>query len=91
MRINSLTRTSSFSILRRHLGAATTSSFLPATTCFIRQSGGSGHNETNNSLWRVGAALAGAFSMASLGLNFRNSTDCCGIAGVVASDQHDAR
>ena len=37
------------------------------------------------------AAAAGASLLAGLAFNEKNKTDCCGIAGVVGTPNHDAR
>jgi hypothetical protein len=74
----------------RQYATTTTASVLPMLTTIGAQSHGATSTD-DTTHWRFLAMAAGAFAAASMGLNSNNTVDCCGIAGVVASDQHDAR
>jgi hypothetical protein len=74
-------------VVARQYASTRTASVLPALTSTAQN-----HGATEDAAsWRFLALAAGACAAASMGLNAHNTVDCCGIAGVVASDQHDAR
>lgn len=81
--------TSRFSLLPRRYIVKPTTCVLPALT-LVSQGAGTTTDETIIAHWRL-LAVASAAAIASLGVHQSHTTDCCGIAGVVASEQHDAR
>ena len=78
------------SLLPRRFTSTTSTSLLPALT-LVGQGAITATDETAAKQWIRLVALAAAATVASLGIQQTNKTDCCGIAGVVASEQHDAR
>ena len=78
------------SLLPQRYVSTTSTSVLPALT-LVGQGVTTTTDESATAHWRRLLALAAAAAVASLGVQQSNTTDCCGIAGVVASEQHDAR